>query len=136
MSLFSISVKHRYLTFVAQITLHFRGAKNVPLVGKGKTKKITGTFTCTKSGLFLPMQLIYEGKTDRCHPRNTEFPDGFNVTHSDNHWSNEDKVVEHLETIVFPYVQWKREELGLPGDQKALLIYDVFKGQKLNVSLI
>ena len=35
-----------------------------------------------------------------------------------------------METIVFPDVQWKREELGLPDDQKALLIYDVFKGQK------
>ena len=34
-------------------TLHFLGAENVPLVGKGKTKQITGTFTCTKSGLFL-----------------------------------------------------------------------------------
>ena len=50
-------------------TLHFRGAKIVPLVGKGKKKQITGIFTCTKSGLFLPMQLVYEGKTDRYHPR-------------------------------------------------------------------
>ena len=66
-------------------TLHFRGAKNVPLVSRGKTKQITGTFTCTKSGLFLSMQLIYEGKTDRCHSRDTEFPDGFNVMHSENH---------------------------------------------------
>ena len=85
-------------------TLHQKGAKNVPLIGKGKKKQITGTFTCTKSGIFLPMQLIYEGKTIRCHPRDIDFPDGFNVTHTENHWSNKEKVIEHLEVIVFPYI--------------------------------
>ena len=110
-------------------TLEVQGVTSVPLVGKGKKKQITGTFTVTKSGLFLPMQVIYEGKTDRCHPRGIEFPQGFNVTHSENHWSNEEKVIEHLETIVFPYLERKKEELGLPEDQKSLLIYDVFRGQ-------
>ena len=86
-------------------TLEVQGATSEPLVGKGKKKQITGTFTVTKSGLFLPMQVIYEEKTDRCHPRGIEFPQGFNVTHSENHWSNEEKVIEQLETIVFPYLE-------------------------------
>ena len=47
-----------------------------------------------------------------------------------NHWSNEDKVIEHLEIVIFPYAAAKKEELGIPDHQKALLIYDVFKGQK------
>ena len=34
-----------------------------------------------------PIQLIYEGKTPRCLPRFV-FPADFNVTFSDNHWSN------------------------------------------------
>ena len=110
-------------------TLEVKGTKSVPLVGKGKKKQITGTFSVTKSGLFLPMQVIYEGTTSRCHPR-IEFPDGFNITHSANHWSNEEKAIEHLQEIIFPYLEKKKEELGLPDDQKALLIYDVFKGQK------
>ena len=109
--------------------LHFKGAKSVPLIGKGKSKQITGTFSCTKSGLFLPMQLIYQGKTQRCHPTGIEFPEGFDVTHTENHWNNEEKVIEHFETVIFPFVESKRAELGLPEDQKALLIYDVFKGQ-------
>lgn len=45
-------------------TLQLKGEKNVPLIGKGKSKLITGTFSCTKPALFLPMQLIYEGKTN------------------------------------------------------------------------
>lgn len=50
----------------ASHTLHKKGGgggKRVPLVGKGEKKQITGTFTVTMSGLFLPMQLIYEDKS-------------------------------------------------------------------------
>ena len=36
----------------ASQTLHKKGAKSVPLVGKGKKKQITGTFTVTMSGIF------------------------------------------------------------------------------------
>ena len=110
-------------------TLHLKGGKSVPIVGKGKSKQITGTFSCTMSGLFLPMQLIYQGKTNRCHPVGIDFPEGFNITHSKNHWSNEDKVIELLEEIIFAYAESKRDELGLEQDQKCLLIFDVFKGQ-------
>ena len=81
------------------------------------------------AGDYMPMQLIYEGLTDRCHPKDVEFPEGFNITHSHNHWSNEQRVAEHLEMLIFPYIRAKREELCLPAEQRALLIYDVFKGQ-------
>ena len=111
-------------------TLEVQGATSVPLIGKGKKKQITGTFAVTKSGLFLPMQIIYQGKTERGHPQDFAFPPGFNITQTKNHWSNEDKVIEHLETLIFPYAAAKKEELGIPDHQKALLIYDVFKGQK------
>ena len=47
-------------------TYHIQGASNVPLVGRGKKKQITGTFTITMTGQFLPLQLIYQGTTDRC----------------------------------------------------------------------
>ena len=76
------------------------------------------------------MQLIYEGKTPRCLPKDVKFPAGFNATFTPNHWSNEDKVVEYLEELIFPYIKAKHEELGLSSDHKALLIFDVFKGQK------
>ena len=111
-------------------TMDFQGATSVPIVGKGKKQQITGTFTITKSGIFLPMQLIYKGKTDRSLPRGINFPDGFDLTYTENHWSNEEKCMQHIEKIVLPYLKSKREELALRPDQKALLIFDVFKGQK------
>ena len=110
-------------------TLHEKGASSVPIVGKGKKKQITGTFTVLKSGNFLPPQLIYEGKTDRCLPKGVAFPEDFDKTYTSNHWSNEEKAIQHVERIVIPYLKKKREELKLPSTQKALLIFDVFKGQ-------
>lgn len=44
-----------------------------------------------------------------------------------NHWSNESKAIQHLEKIVFPYVE-KKKELNLSLDQKAMFIFDGFKG--------
>ena len=116
--------------FSAGHTLHEKEAKSVPLVGKGKKKQITGTFTVTMSGIFLPMQLIYEGKTPRCLPQGISFPDNFNLTFTPNHWSNEDKVIEHLEKVVFPFIVEKRKECSPPDEQKAILVFDLFKGQK------
>ena len=60
--------------------MDLEGTTNVPIVGKGKRQEITGTFSVTKSGLFLPMQLIYTGKTNRSLPKGIDFPDGFNGT--------------------------------------------------------
>lgn len=102
----------------------------MPLVGKGKKKQITGTFTVTMSRLFLPMQLIYEGKSPRSLLQGIMFPENFDLTFTPNHWSNEDKVIEHLEKVAFPFFLEKRKELPLPDEQKAIQVFDVFKGQK------
>ena len=114
---------------VGNNTLEFEGAKSVPVKGKGKGKQITGTFTVSATGRFLPMQLIYAGKTNRFHPQGIEFPTGFDVTHSHNQWSNEELAIQHICEIVTPYADKMKEELGLPKAQKSLLIYDVLKGQ-------
>ena len=75
------------------------------------------------------MQLIYEGKTPQCLPKDVEFPKEFDVTFTQNHWSNEGKSKQLLDNVIFPYLKKKKYDLGLPGDQKSLLIYDVFTGQ-------
>ena len=52
------------------------------------------------------------------------------MTYTPNHWSNEDKMIEYIETIILPYVEGKHKELKLSVDQQALAIFDVFKGQQ------
>ena len=76
----------------------------------------------------MPIQLIYSGVTDRCHPK-VKFPESFHITHSSNHWSNEPIVIEYLKKIIFPHLEKKRKDLNLADNAKALLIFDVFKGQ-------
>ena len=90
---------------------------------------ITGAFCVSLKGDFLPLQLIYAGKTDLCHPKNVKFPKGFRVTHTENHWSNETVHMEYLKKNIFPYIENIRKSLSVRKDQKALLIFDVFKGQ-------
>ena len=107
--------------------LEKRGATAVHLVGKGKTKQITGTFAISQSGDFLPIQLIDEGKTPRCLPQ-VDFPVEFNVTFTDIHWSNEEKVIEVLEEIIFPYFKSLKQSMNLPADQKSMLLFDVLVG--------
>ena len=64
-------------------------SRRVELASLGDKRQITATFADTLSGAFLPMQLLYQGKTDRCHAKLT-FPDGFHNHHTPNHWANEE----------------------------------------------
>ena len=111
-------------------TLDFQGNHSIPLVGKGKKKQITGTFAISMSGSFLPMQVMYEGKTQRCLPQGIEFPEGFDVTFTPNQWSNEEKALEYVQKLIFPYIKRRKEEVKLEDNHKALLLFDVFNGQK------
>ena len=74
------------------------------------------------------MQLIYQSKTSRRH-QTFNVPGGFNVTHSPNHWSNEEKAIDLLKTVLVPYIKKTRKTLGLCCDKEWLLISDAFKGQ-------
>jgi len=77
---------------------------------------------------FLPPQLIYGGKTHLCHPK-FKFPNSFNITHSENHWANEDTMIQYITHIIGPYVEEIKDEFDLQLAQKALVIFDCFRGQ-------
>ena len=82
-------------------TLNEKDAKSVTLQGKGKKKEITATFAVSITGDFLPLQLIYEGRTPRWLPKDFEFPKEFDVTFIPNHWSNEEKSNQLLDNVIF-----------------------------------
>ena len=92
-------------------------------------KNIALTFAVKFTGDFLPVQIIYGGKTDRSRSRGVVFPKGFHLTQNEMHWSNETETVNFIEQVINPYFIDKRKELGLPADQKALLTWNVFRGQ-------
>ena len=100
-----------------------KNSSSVPIIGSSDKRSITGTFIVTLDGQFLPMQLIYGGKTLKSLP-NFEFPDSFSLSVNPKHFSNTQVVTE----IVAPYFENQRKELQKP-DQAVLLILDVFRGQ-------
>ena len=113
---------------VSHWTMDQVGAKRVEVVAKDDKRQITAVFAGSSSGYFLPPQLIYEGKTNRCLPH-YEFPPSWHITKTEKHWSNEHTMREYFERIIFPYIEEKRSALKLSSDQPALLIFDNFKAQ-------
>ena len=60
-----------------------------------------------------------------CHPK-YKFPEGWNVTHSENHWCNEQTMQEYAENVLIPDVESVADEYPLNRkDQKALCLFDV-----------
>lgn len=85
-------------------TMAQKGSKRVELTGMDDKRQITAVFCGTLSGDFLPIQLVYQGKTPRCHPH-YQFPGDWHITHSPKHWSTEETMKDYLHEILFPYVE-------------------------------
>ena len=110
-------------------TLAKTGSNNVPIIGMSDKRMITATFAITLDGTFLPMHLIYGGKTKQSLPRGVRFSDSFSLSFTEKHYSNEKEVLKHLEEVINPYIIAERERLGVGREQAALVIMDVFRGQ-------
>lgn len=95
------------------------------ITGIDDKREITALLTISLAGELLPPQLIYAGKTDRCHAQ-CEFPDTWAITHSNNHWSNEETMLRYADTVLSPYLESKRRQ----PNQKALVILDVFAAHR------
>ena len=74
-------------------TMDKQGSKRVEITGSGDKRLITMVLCGSLTGDFLPPQVIYKGKTNRCHPH-FKFPSDWNITHSPKHWSNEETMLQ------------------------------------------
>ena len=95
---------------VSNWTMAKEGSKRVEVAGIDDKRQITATFAALLSGNFLPVQLVYEGKTTRCHPA-IDFPDGFHITHTENHWCNEETMISYIEAVIVPYMVEKEKAI-------------------------
>ena len=109
-------------------TMALKGSRRVEIKGMNDKRQITAIFCVSLFGDLLPVQLIYTGKTDRCHPP-FAFPEDWLISHSPNHWSTEETMVEYIKAVINPYVNGVRARLGVGDDKAALAIFDHFKGQ-------
>ena len=107
-------------------TMEQRGSKRIDVAGANDKRAITVVFCGSLVGDFLPLQVIFKGKTPRCHPR-FHFPSDWDITHSPRHWSNESTTLQYIDNILVLYVQRRREDYG--EETAAVVIMDNFKGQ-------
>ena len=88
--------------FPAKYIFDVKGGKTLPIKAIDDNRQITATFAISMSEEFLPIQVIYEGKTKRCLPKYI-FPASFDATFSENHWYNTEKSLSFFNKIVFPH---------------------------------
>ena len=120
---------------VGRTTLAKKNSKTVTIKGSTDKRTITATFAISIRGDFLPMQLIYGGKTKKCLPR-FKFLEKFSLSYNETHCSYEKEACKFIEEILKPYIKQVIERDNLPIDQTALVIMDVFKGDTNGVRFV
>lgn len=93
-------------------------SKRVEIAGTNNKEQIILVLCGTMTGDFLPPQVIYKGKTPRCHPK-YDFPCEWNITHSPRRWPNKETMKEYVNEINIPYVENIRDLLNVIHQQFA-----------------
>ena len=102
--------------------------QSVLISGLSDKRGMTGTFTTTLNGKFLPMQQICGGKTNQSLPK-FQFPVGFALSANPKHYSNTAESIKLIKEIIIPYTENERISLKLLKTQPAFLTMDVFRRQ-------
>ena len=57
-------------------------------------------------------------------PKRVDFPPGWDVTFTANHWANESTTISYLQNVIVPFVKEERKALKLKDDHCALALFD------------
>ena len=117
----------KYAPVSSQISAK-RGSKHVSISGATYCKSLTATFGIGLDNNFLPIQLIYGGKTQQSLPKEN-LSNEFSLSVDEKHFSNTQESLKLIEDIINPYVKEERKCLGRNSDQMDPFIIDVFWSQ-------
>jgi hypothetical protein len=109
-----------------------KGSKDIAIIGMEDKRQITVVVGSSANGDMLPLQLIFTGKTNECHPPHTSSTTNarFHLTHSINHWSNQETMDQYVEHVLLPYLKCKIAEHNLPPDSKLIVNLDCWSVHK------
>ena len=82
-------------------TMAKQNSKSISIAESSDKRSITGIFTITLNGYFLPMQLIYGGKIKQSLSR-FKFPDGFSLSCNPKYFSNAMESIKLTNEIIIP----------------------------------
>ena len=109
-----------------------KGSTAVAVVGAEDKRQITACLASSLNGDLLPLQLIFAGSTQRCHPAATAASNATNVhiTHSPNHWSSLETMQEWVTHVLLPYAERQIAAFKLRSDSHIVLLLDVWSVHK------
>jgi hypothetical protein len=109
-------------------TYEQNGASSVPVVGAEDKRQITAVVASSLYGDMLPLQLIFQGKTERCEPDATAASKAarVHITHSANHWSNVTTMQQWVQHVLLPHAELCIQRHGLRADASIILLLDVW----------
>ncbi|KZP29506.1 hypothetical protein FIBSPDRAFT_716960, partial [Athelia psychrophila] len=114
------------------------GSKQVPIIGAEEKRAMTVVVSVSASGVLLPFQAVYGGKTNgscpeksaKNHDKATEAgcDTGVQFTHSGNktYWSTHKTMHDLVDNIIAPYFERQKKALKLPTSQKSIWQIDVW----------
>ena len=82
-------------------TMNRAGTKVIPISNCDNKRQITAVLSSSISGEYLAPQLIFQ--RNQIDPKVT-FPKGWDVWHSENHWSDEDTMKHYVEKIIILFL--------------------------------
>ena len=121
-----------HLAPVDSRTYETQGTKEVRMIGADDKRQITACVASSLDGDLLPLQLIFQGKTNVCHPPVTAAATEARVhlTHSENHWSNQETMQQYITAVLMPYAERCMLAHTLPLDSHIVLVLDVWAVHK------
>ncbi|KAF8596458.1 hypothetical protein BDV93DRAFT_534727 [Ceratobasidium sp. AG-I] len=110
-------------------TWELRGAKQVLAIGCGEKRQFTVMVAITASGMMLPWQAIFKGKSNVSLPsessrRKCEDLEFIFTPGGDKHWSTLECMKQWIELIIVPHIERQCQRLGLPATQRAVILLD------------
>jgi hypothetical protein len=109
-------------------TYNSAGSSSVAVVGAEDKRQITAVVASSLYGDMLPLQLIFQGRTERSHPPATASSKAarVHITHSPNHWSSVETMQQWVENVLVPYRERCVRQLELRADAAVILLLDVW----------
>ncbi|KAJ7128792.1 hypothetical protein C8R43DRAFT_897066, partial [Mycena crocata] len=124
-------------------TWNERGAKQVAVVGQEEKRAFTLVPSISASGVLLPMQAVFHGKTDKSCPSSSaaRYDEAIGLGYvmlpskSATYWSTQDTMHLLVDDIITPYFESAKKALGLPPSQSSIWKIDCWSVHKSKLFL-
>ena len=121
-----------HLVSASSWTYEMVGSNDGAVVGAEDKRQITACVAASLRGDLLPLQLIFQGKTERSLPVSTYASAAarVDITHSNNHWSTQETMQRWIVRVLLPHTERMIELHSLDANAHILLLLDCWAVHK------